>query len=150
MADLWGTTSKGERVNLTQERLKRDRLQAKRDLINADKKESLFTYGLVSKIFGMICCLLLIVGLYRTSQGYSIPLFSDLLNLIANAPQISIPMFGTQLVTLLSFADFGLFNFIKYLLRPFALSLDLVIFLTNGVLSVIQYLYYILRWVFVF
>lgn len=149
MADLWGTTSKGERVNITQERLKRDRLQAKRDLINADKKESRLTYGLLAKIFGIICCLLLIVGMYRVSQGYSIPLFSDLLDLLSNAPRISIPMVGAEFSYLLANARLGIFGITRYFASSLGFVLDLLIFFANGVLSVIQYSFYFIRWILV-
>ena len=152
MADLWGVTSKGERVNITQERAKRDRQQAKRDLINADKvreKEFPITFSLISRICGIVLLLLLVIGLYRVSQGYSIPLFSDLLDILANSPTVQIPMYGTLFADWVSSANLGIFSFLSYIAGAFGVVIDLAIFIANGMLSIYQYLFYFIRWIFV-
>lgn len=155
MADKFVKISSGEIVNVTQERIKRDSAREKRALINADispndkQNRSLrIGYGAVTKSFGIIIAVMLLVAMYRVSVGGKVPLFGDLLNLISSSPNLQLPMLGTLFVDWIATVDFGFMTFIKPIFSLLGTAIDFLMFIVNGYIAVYSYIWFFIQWIF--
>lgn len=101
-----------------------------------------------SQILGIILVIMLIAVAIRFAMGSeSIPTFTGFLETLTSAPEINIP-FLTQ-TTGIIMADWGIFNFIRDFINTLMQIVDVLIFFFNGILSVLTYVVYFFRWLFI-
>ena len=103
----------------------------------------------ISKIIGIVFFILLTALLLRKLFGgadYSLPTFSSLFEKLSTADKSSIPFIDSVYVVL---GDWGVFNFLKSFVSFFIDIFNVLIFVFNGLLSVIKYITWFITWLFI-
>lgn len=104
--------------------------------------------GALTRILGIIIVLMLLATLIRKLNGSDVtPTFTSFLELFSNVPEVAIPF---QDFSAVNFGDWGVFNFLRDFISMLAEIVNVLIFLFNGIISVITYVVYFFRWLFMF
>lgn len=124
--------------------------QIKRIDASEKRRVNSLRVGFFTRLLGFIIVFLLCVGMYRVASGNSIPTFTDLLNLLQSTPPFQIPLIASTISESLAGADWGIANYFRTFLLGLAQSLDFIIWVVNCLIQVVQFLFHIIKWVFVF
>lgn len=115
-------------------------------------KKSRFTKKTFDKglgVIGYVFVLLLIATLIRVMVGsQSLPTFTGFLETLSTAPAVEIPFISFDMTNFLG----GEWAILDELRRVFAFLLstfNVVIFFVNGIVSVITYITFLFRWLFI-
>lgn len=103
--------------------------------------------GVPRGIFTIIICVLLIAMLIRKLTGNNaVPTFTSFLEFLSLVDVPTIPFINFSSVSL---GDWGFFNFLRDFFNIFVDLGNVVLFLINGMWSVINYIMVLFRWLFV-
>lgn len=92
----------------------------------------------------LIALLIRMVGMYTTA-----PTFTGLLETLQSVPEIKIPFLSTVTSNTLN-SSWAILDGFRVFLRTILDLVDVAIFMVNGILSLITYIVYFMRWLFVF
>lgn len=99
-------------------------------------------------VLTIVFFILLVSMLTRMLTGSdSIPTFAGFLNYLQDAPEVQIPYINFSEVEL-STEDWGIFEFLRRTIVFFLQSLNITVFLINGLMSVVTYIVFVFKWLF--
>lgn len=103
--------------------------------------------GSIHSLLGIILAFLVIISIYRLSIGQSIPLFTDLLDIISSSPSLQIPSLSSGVN--ITVENLGIFGFLSPILNILVTAVDLIVFIVNGLINLITFAFHFLNWIFV-
>lgn len=116
------------------------------DGVTVESSKHVNAGSMLLKVLGIILSLLIIVSVVRTLNGNGvIPSFYSLLLKSTDIPVASIPFLNITSTTL---GDWGVFNFFREFLSVLLGSVDIIIFLLNGLITLSNYVIIVVSWVF--
>lgn len=100
----------------------------------------------ILKIIGFIIILLLSVYVINVARGGATPkTFTSFLEMITNSPTVEVPFLNLPSTAL---GDWGAFNFLRSFIMLMIQSVNIFIFLLNGIINFVQYVVYFAQWIF--
>ena len=115
-------------------------------------KKSRFTLKTFNKglgVIGYVFVLLLIATLIRVMVGsQSLPTFTGLLDTLSTAPTIEIPFISFDMTNFLG-GEWLILDELRRVLAFLLSTFNVVIFFVNGIVSVITYITFLFRWLFI-
>lgn len=116
------------------------------DGVTVESSKPVNAGSMILKVLGIILSLLIIVSVARILNGNGvIPSFYSLLLKATEISSAPIPFLS---ITSTMLGDWGVFNFLREFLSVLLGSVDIIIFLLNGLITLANYVIIVVSWVF--
>lgn len=114
-----------------------------RSRLRSDRINGTINFGV--RIIGLVFTLLLLFSIVRLSVNGQVPSFTNLLNLFSTMKPVTVPFISAPSIVL---GEWVILDFIRQFLEFFVNIFNVIIFMFNGLLSIVQYCLVFLRYMF--